>query len=92
MSLSFAVSPQAAYIQNLNPMGLLKTIKDGSCAVCKQSLRAYSPAGIQEIRITGMCEPCFDWVTIPNSEIESERMDWLFQVELQKKGADERYR
>ena len=34
----------------------------GNCIVCKQTAipRCYSPEGIREFYISGMCEKCFD--------------------------------
>jgi len=44
---------------------LTRAIEIGVCVQCKKLAkdRCYSPAGLREYRISGLCELCFDEIT-----------------------------
>lgn len=79
----YAVSPQEAYKQEGNPRGSLMSL-GGSCRGCADECVYYSPAGASEVRISGMCEPCFDFVMLHPDDRE-ELDQWMTSVEYNKK-------
>lgn len=65
----YEVSPPEAYVQAGQPSGRLSMHRSGICrAGCETLARAYSDAGARELGITGVCEPCFDYMTWPIDE------------------------
>lgn len=76
--MKYAVSPQEAYEQHANQnggvsaRGDLTYVDDGSiCVGCRRRACYYSMAGFSELRISGMCEPCFDFIAVPPSDREA---------------------
>ncbi len=51
---------------------------DQPCVSCGEPVCWYSEAGKREVFMSGMCEPCFDFVTWPNDE---ESPEWMSLVE-----------
>jgi len=47
---------------NLFGIPLTRAIEIGVCVQCKElaAPRCYSPAGLREYKISGMCELCYD--------------------------------
>lgn len=75
----YKVSPQQAYAEDGYPNGDLMMF-DIKCRSCGNRAAAYSRAGYAEIGISGMCEPCFDYVCAS----EDEREEWMKLVTYNK--------
>ena len=86
MSVGFVTNPQQAYEIAGAPRGMLRTIGEGACKCCRSDLVAYSAAGADECRISGFCEPCFDFVTLPADERDAIDAAWMRRV-TRKEGA-----
>lgn len=66
----YLVSPAAAYAEAGHPRGDLQPV-DAVCRGCAQRATYYSMAGMKELRISGMCEPCFDFVMLSPDDRET---------------------
>jgi hypothetical protein len=87
--MKYLVSPQRAYEKwtmdngGVSPRGDLY-YTGGVCIGCGQRQCYYSAAGYRELSISGMCEPCFDFVAVPVQD--REKLDeWMSLVTYNKK-------
>lgn len=81
--MKYIVSPQAAYekwqLDNDTQIRGDLTYVDAICPTCKQRACYYSMAGHRELRMTGFCEPCFDFVC--TAEEDRDDLDeWMTLV------------
>lgn len=76
--MKYKVSPQKAYMQYA---GDLAGYPDTPCSSCSEPVCWYSSAGKAEAQITGLCEPCFDFITWPGDE---PRPSWMQFVKHKK--------
>lgn len=79
----YRVSPPQAYAQAGFPRGPLVGT-DYKCIGCGLRAHAYSGAGLSEVKISGMCEPCFDFSMLDPDDREKDD-EWMSLVEYNKK-------
>lgn len=83
----FSVTPRRAYINGGSPRGTL-TEYTKKCMFCGDLASYYSEAGYRELNhMTGMCEPCFDWSTIPKDDMTGKD-EWIKGVKLTPRRTD----
>lgn len=88
--IAYATSPGEAYEKAGSPRGPLRVVTFvGECRCCGGSLAAYSQAGRREVGISGLCEPCFDFVTTPSDERDIIDQTWMRHVATRREDADE---
>lgn len=75
----YKVTPQQAYREGGQPRGELYQKAGRACMSCRDTFAYYSVAGLQELNITGFCEPCFDFITVAPDD--REKLDeWMTHV------------
>lgn len=82
----FAVTPPQAYL--LGHGELLAGRLHPLCWSCKENITWYSEAGFRESRISGLCEPCFDFINWPSDEVRPAWMSFVvYKKTVNKEGS-----
>lgn len=82
----YAMSPPQAYLKAAGDLmaGRLHPL----CPSCKEHLTWYSDAGYRETRISGFCEPCFDFINWPSDEVRPAWMSFVvYKKNVNKEGS-----
>ena len=81
--VNYEVDPQTAYFRAGSRRGRLIDVPTPhrKCGSCRKPLKAYSDAGVRETPISGLCEPCFDFISLHPDDREPAD-GWMMGVKI----------